>query len=133
MGKYKLLITSSVKKQKSSIICIILLMLMVGLCMFSSVILISSGKKDISGEMDRLGFGDFTAWVSGFDEQLSDEIRIIPEVERVDVQPLVFAGYEIAGSYSDNEGQLIVYDGTVSYKFISEDGREEKIPEIKSG
>lgn len=133
MKKYKLLITSSVKKQKSSIICILLLMLMVGLCMFSSVILITSGEKSVSGEMDRLGFGDFTTWVSGFDEQLSDEIRLIPEVEQVEVQPLVFAGYEIAGSYSDNEGQLIVYDGTVPYKFISEDGSEEKIPEIKSG
>lgn len=133
MGKYKILVRSSVKKQKSSLICIFLLMFMVGLCLFSSVILADSGRKSVSAEMDRLGFGDFTAWINGNEEQLKDEIEHLSEVERLEIQPLIFAGYEINGSYSDNEGQLIVYDGKVPYRFIDEDGNRQNISSIGRG
>ena len=133
MGKYKILLIASLKKQKGSIAGIILLLFIISLCLFTSLILSDSGKETVSAEMDRLGFGDFTAWVNGGEEQLKEEIALLSEVDRVEVQPLIFAGYEIAGDYSDNEGQLIVYDGTVPYQFISGDGSTDDIDAVEPG
>ncbi len=57
----------------------------------------------------------------------------MPDVDHVLRQPLIFAGYEINGSYSDNEGQLLVYDGSVPYRFLTANGEELPIPEIIPG
>ena len=37
-------------------------------------------------------------------------------------QPLIFSGYEVNGSYSDNEGQLLYPDGSVPYRLTDESG-----------
>jgi len=133
MEKYRLLLLGTFKKQKGGVFGILLLMLLTTLCMFSSVTLLTSGSAAISGEMDRLGFGIFTVWVNGNEETLAGEIESISDVEKVTVQPLIFSGYQIGGQYSDNEGQLIVYDGKIPYRFIDEHGNETNIPVIRPG
>ncbi len=133
MGKYRILLPATLKKQKGSIPGIVLLMLLTALCMFTSVTLLASGEGSVSAEMDRLGFGSFTAWVNGGGETLKSQMEALPDVEKVTVQPLIFSGYQINGAYSDNEGQLIVYDGSVPYRFIDEHGREIETPVIHPG
>ena len=133
MGKYKLLLRSAVKKQKSTLIGIFLLVFMLSLCLFSALTVYMSGTKSVREEMDRLGFGDFTAWVSGQPENLSETISALWDVDRVTAQPLIFTGYAIKGSHSDNEGQLLTPDGTVPYHFIDEDGKRLESVEIKPG
>ncbi|MDD3920339.1 MAG: FtsX-like permease family protein [Eubacteriales bacterium] len=133
MEKYRLLLNASFKKQKNGMIGILILLFILSLCLFSSVALFVSGERSVSSEMDRLGFGDFTAWVNDNAETLQTEIVALPEVESVRIQPLIFSGYEAGGRYSDNEGQLIVYDGAVPYRFISGDGKEIAVPKMQEG
>lgn len=117
------------KKQKRSIRGIFLLVAVLSLCLFSSLTLYVSGRQSVKAEMERLGFGDLTIWVSGSGEGLREEIEKLPDVDRVINQPLLFAGYEINGGYSDNEGQLLFYDGSIPYRFINREGRELSGPE----
>jgi len=133
MGKYRILLPAALRRQKGSILGILLLMLLTAVCMFTSVTLLASGGSSVSAEMDRLGFGSFTAWVNGGEQSLKSEIEALPDVEKVTVQPLIYSGYEINGRYSDNEGQLIVYDGSVPYRFIDGHGREIDTPVIRPG
>ncbi len=133
MGKYRMLLKAAVKKQKGSIIGIFLLMFVLALCLFSALTVYISGMDSVENEMNRLGFGDFTVWVSRQPDRLPTEIENLPDVDHVLTQPLIFAGYEINGSYSDNEGQLIVYDGSVPYRFLTAEGEELPTPEIKPG
>ena len=128
-----MLLRAAIKKQKGSIAGIFLLVFVLALCLFSAITVYISGINSVDREMQRLGFGDFTIWTSGQPERLQSEIESLPDVERVLCQPLIFAGYEINGSYSDNEGQLLIYDGSVPYRFLSADGTGQPIPEIKPG
>ena len=133
MSKYRILLKAAIKKQKGSIIGIFLLVFVLALCLFSALTVYISGVDSIECEMNRLGFGDFTVWVSGQPKGLKSEVENVPDVDYVLAQPLIFAGYEINGSYSDNEGQLLVYDTSVPYRFLTADGEELPIPEIVPG
>lgn len=42
-------------------------------------------------------------------------------------------GYEINGQYSDDEGQLLLADGAVPYRFVTEQGEKMETPEIQPG
>ena len=133
MGKYRMLLKAAIKRQKGTVMGIFLLMFVLALCLFSALILYISGTDSVESEMRRLGFGDFTIWVSGQPEGLEAELEGVPGVEHVLSQPLIFVDYEINGSYSDNEGQLLTYDDSVPYLFMSADGRLQPIPEILPG
>ena len=133
MEKYRMLLKAAVRKQKGGVIGIFLLMFVLSLCLFSALTLYVSGINSVESEMHRLGFGDFTIWVSGQPEELETELESVPGVDHVLIQPLIFVDYEINGSYSDNEGQLLIYDGSVPYHFLSADGTEKSVPEIMPG
>ena len=133
MRKYRMLLKAAIKNQKGSIAGIFLLMFVLAICLFSAITVYLSGIHSVENEMRRLGFGDFTIWTDGQPERLITEIESLPDVDKVLCQPLIFASYEINGSYSDNEGQILVYDGSVPYRFLSADGVEQPIPEIMPG
>ena len=133
MGKFRMLLKVAGKKQKGSMIGIFLLVFVLALCLFSALTVYISGINSVESEMQRLGFGDFTIWTSGQPKALEAEIEGVPDVDHVLGQPLIFAGYEINDSYSDNEGQLIVYDGSVPYRFLTAEGEEVPKPEILPG
>lgn len=133
MKQTRMLIHAALKKQKAGVIGAFLLMLLIALSLFSSLTLLTSGGQTIDSEMARLGFGDFTVWVSDQPDTLEGELKALPDVGSVTVQPLIFSGYKIAGRYSDNEGQLIVYDGVVPYQFITADGKAAQTPVIEQG
>lgn len=133
MRALKLLLKATAKKQRGNILSIFLLVLILSLCLFSSLTLYTSGTASVETEMRRLGFGDYTVWTENAPEDLDAELRTLPEVESAIEQPLIFAGYEINGDYSDNEGQLLVYDGVIPYRFITENGAEVIVPEIRQG
>ncbi len=124
---------AAMRKQAGSIAGLFFMIFLSILCVLMAITLYTSGTRSVSEEMERLGFGNFTAWVSGIKDETVSEIEGLPDVDRVGVQPLIFAGYEIKGRYSDNDGQLIVYDGKVPYHFISEDGTAVPEPEIEEG
>ena len=133
MEKLLLLLRSALKKQVGSLIGIFVLILLVSVSLFASVTLLTSGNNDVSSEMQRLGYGTYTAWVNGNEYNLQAEIENLSDVDKVTVQPLIFAGYEINGSFSDNEGQLIVYDKTTLYKFLNSEYEYVNVNEVQRG
>lgn len=83
-----------------------------------------NSSRYVNSEMDRLGYGDITAWVSGLSDtaSLAEEITTLDEVDSVGVQSLIFSDYEIGDQESDSEGQLITYDPEhYPYKFFADD------------
>lgn len=133
MVKTRILLRAAFRKQKGTFIGIALLMLLVSVGLFTSITLITSGSNSVAAEMERLGYGTFTAWVNGHAEELRTEIEALPDTDKVIVQPLVFAGYHLGGKYSDNEGQLIVYDGSVLYRFVDDEGKQIHIGTVLPG
>ena len=83
MGKYRMLLRAAVKKQKGSILEIFLLVLVLALCLISALTVYISGTGSVARAMRRLGFGDFTVWVSGQPETLKEEIEAVPDVDHV--------------------------------------------------
>ncbi|MDE5938634.1 MAG: ABC transporter permease [Lachnospiraceae bacterium] len=133
MGKYQMLLGAAWKRQRFSVCALFLMIAAAALCLFSAVTLYTSGRADVEAQMDRLGFGDFTVWVSGQPERLLAQIEQIDDVERVALQEIIFAGYEVNGMHSDNEGQLIADDGTIPYRFINRNGESMNPSEISVG
>ncbi|MCM1183055.1 MAG: hypothetical protein NC337_06760 [Roseburia sp.] len=133
MSKYKMLLRAAWKRQKFSVLALFLMITISALCLFSAITLYVSGTEDVERKMDRLGFGDFTVWVSGQPERLLAEIEQAPDVESVMLQDIVYAGYEVNGHHSDNEGQLTVYDDRVPYRFTDRNGKVIEIAEIPEG
>lgn len=129
----KLLFKAIGRRQRGSIACVVILLFLVALSGFSSLTLWLSGERTLSAEMDRLGFGELTVWVNANKAALREELLSHPDVADVGVQPLIFAGYRAGGTYSDNEGQLIVYDGGVPYRFIDADGGEISVKQVEAG
>ncbi|MCM1126183.1 MAG: hypothetical protein NC429_06885 [Lachnospiraceae bacterium] len=133
MSKYKMLLRAAWKRQKFSVLALFLMITISALCLFSAITLYVSGMADVEQKMERLGFGDFTVWVSAQPERLLAEIEQIPDVESAVLQDIVYAGYEVNGNHSDNEGQLTAYDGGISYRFIDRNGEVTDVSEISQG
>lgn len=133
MGKYKMLLGAAWKRQKFSVCALFVMIAAASLCLFSAITLYTSGKTTVEEKMDRLGFGDFTVWVSGQPERLLAEIEQTEDVESVVQQELIFAGYEVNGNHSDNEGQLLSDDGTIPYRFIDRNGEAVNLSDIPAG
>lgn len=120
-------------RQKFSASVIFLLLFLASLSMFTAVTVFHSGTDTVEREMERLGFGDLTVWTTDQPDTLLEEIQRTAQPETVTKQDIIYAGYEVNGFYSDNEGQLLVYDGTVPYRFIERNGTDRELPVIGQG
>ena len=128
-----MLLGAAWKRQKFSVCAIFLMIAIAALSLFTAITLYTSGTASVEDKMDRLGFGDFTVWVSAQPERLLAEIAQTADVESAIQQEIIFAGYEVNGNHSDNEGQLIADDGTIPYHFIDRSGESVNLSEIPVG
>lgn len=105
------LVRAAIRKQKRSLMGLMILVLVTTLSLSLAVTVYCNSSTVIGSQMQRLGYGTLTAWVSGCENitALAQELEGQDAVETVRVQPLVFAGYLINGSHSDNDGELIAY------------------------
>lgn len=118
------LLKAGIKRQKSSIAGVFILVFAVSLTLVMGLSVYINSGSYVSQEMLRLGYGDMTAWVSNVDNlnQLTGEIDSLSDVEKVEPQTVIFAGYTINGISSDNDGQLLMYDyERYPYKFLNND------------
>ncbi len=116
------LLKAGIKRQRSSIAGVFILIFAVSLTLVMALSVYINSGSYVSEEMLRLGYGDMTAWVSNVDNlnQLTEEIDNISEVEKVEPQSVIVAGYTINGVNSDNDGQLLMYDSErYPYKFLN--------------
>ncbi|KIR03672.1 hypothetical protein P261_02487 [Lachnospiraceae bacterium TWA4] len=92
----------------------------------------TNSHKYISDEQTRIGYGDLSLWVSNVPEdvEIESEIENLPEIKQVTSQRIIYTNYEANGVESDSEGQLIVFDSTVPYRFFDATLRDyEDAPE----
>ncbi len=120
----KTLLKANIKRHKGSLAGIFILMLLVAAVLGTVLTVWSNSGKYIQNEMQRAGFGELTAWISGVPdtEMLIDSIQSLSEIDRVQAQLLIYANYTANGQESDSEGQLITYIQQENrYRFLAED------------
>lgn len=134
----KTLLKSNIKSHRGTVLGVFVLILLVSLSLGTVLTVWLNSGRYADSEMDRLGYGDITVWVSGLPDAapLAEEISALDEVDSVGVQSLIFSEYEIGDQESDSEGQLITYDPErYPYKFFADDlsGYREAPAEIAQG
>lgn len=132
------LLKANIKRHKGSLIGILLLTFFVAVALGTVLTVWTNSGSYIQSEIERAGFGELTAWVSGIPEHidLSGSISSLPEIDRVETQRLIYANYTINGQESDSEGQLITYmPNEHRYKFFANDlsGHAEQPNHIAQG
>lgn len=136
--KYLTLLKANLKRRGGGFFGIFILTLFVSAAVGTVLTILNNSEKYIENEMERAGFGELTAWVSGVENlsELTDSIENLSEVTGVDVQNLVFSNYTVNAQESDSEGQLITFSPTENrYKFFADDLSGYKNPpdEISRG
>lgn len=119
----KTLLRANLKSHKGTAAGSFFLLLLVGISLCATLTVWRNAGNYVRGEMERLGYGDLTAWVSGLEDVsvLAEEIAALEEVDSVGIQSLLFSEYEVGEQESDSEGQLITYNPEqYSYKFFNE-------------
>lgn len=107
----RILLLAGIKKQKGSLAGILFLMILAILSLTIAVTIYVNAGRYVSREMERVGYGDLTVWVSGYEdlEALQSEITSMQEIDQVQAQPLIFADYDVNDIHSDNEGELLAF------------------------
>lgn len=113
MSEHQILIRAGIKKHKGSLLGIGILLFLTALSLTAVLMTAFVGNRYIREEMERLGFGDLTAWASNVPDAdfLTESIRGQEGVEAAETQRLIFSEYEANGMESDSEGQLIPWTG----------------------
>lgn len=122
--EYVTLIRANLKKHKGTLAGIFLLMLLVAAALGTVLSVWTNSGAYIEKEMQRAGFGELTAWVSGIDDisLLTEDIEALSEVDRTETQGVIFSNYTANGQESDSEGQLITYSSSENrYRFFNDD------------
>lgn len=134
----RIICRAGIKKHIGSLFGIAILLFLAALSFAAVLTVYLGGGNYIRQEMQRTGFGNLTAWVSDVPDMgvLTDSIATQEEIEKTEVQNLIFSEYEANGVESDSEGQLIPLTGREeNYHFFLDDlsGYRESPKEIASG
>lgn len=110
--EYITVLKANLKRYKGSLIGVFILILVITVSMATVMSFWKNSNSYMQTEMNRMGFGDITAWVSDVSdvEELSRDISNLWDVEQIGIQNIVYSDYSIAEEQSDSEGQLITYD-----------------------
>ena len=147
-----ILLKANLRRHRGSMAGIGALFLMISAALGTVLTVWVNSQTYIREEIERAGFGDLTAWVSGIPEtadsaedmaalpkdmaDLAEDIGALPDIERVETQSLIFSNYEINGQESDSEGQLITFLPEENrYRFFTDDlsAYTQDMPHIASG
>ena len=113
----KTLWLAGLKRHRGTLIGLFALCLTAMLCLLTALAVALNGSVYERAEMERLGYGSTTVWISGCDN--AAELAL----EGTVLQPLIFVGYKANGTHSDDEGQLLCYDSERwPYQLINENG-----------
>lgn len=136
--KYKTLVRAGMRRHKGSLSGIFILMLLVSFVLITVLMVWSNSKTYVHSELDRMRFGDLTAWVSEVPdmEHVEEELQELEIIEQIETQEMIYTSYELNGEESDSEGQMIPYEPDEGrYRFFDAalDGYLETAPVIRPG
>lgn len=119
----RILLRAGMKRHKGSLIGIFILILMVSAALSTVLAIGTNGTAYIQAEMNRIGYGDVTAWVSDVPDLgiLKESISRLNEVGHVEDQRVIYTNYEVNNQESDSEGQFIPYESERQYRFFREE------------
>ena len=134
----RIICRAGIRRHKKSLLGIAVLLFLVALSLSTVLTVYIGGGEYIREEIQRAGFGNLTAWVSGVPdmEALRDSIKTQEGIESIKIQNLIFSEYEANGIESDSEGQLIPWNpGEETYHFFQDDltGYKDLPEEIAPG
>ena len=120
--EFGVLLKAGLKRHKSGLLGIFVLIFLVSLSLGTVLTVWQNAQRHVTKELERVGYGQVTAWASGMDDSqvLADQIAALEEVSFVESQQVIFTNYEVDGQESDSEGQLIVYTPG-RYRFFKDD------------
>lgn len=119
-----IIVKAGIKKHHRSLLGIVILLFLAVLSLTTVFTIYFGGGNYIRSEIQRAGFGNLTAWVSDAAdlEALTASMQQLEEIERTEVQKLIFSEYEANGVKSDSEGQLLPWsEGAEKYRFFRND------------
>ena len=110
--EYTTVLKANLKRYKGSLIGVFVLIFIITVSLATVMSVWKNSNSYMQTEINRMGFGDITAWVSDVSdvEALSSDINNLWDVEQIGIQNLIYSDYSIDGVQSDSEGQLITYD-----------------------
>ncbi len=117
---YATLLRTNWRRHRGGLIGIFILVAVICLSMALVLALWANSGRYVRREMERLGYGDLTVWVSGVPDldALEREVSAATDVEQTSVQRLIYSDYELNGQESDSQGQLIAFD-RLPYRFFN--------------
>ncbi len=116
------IIKANLKKYRNSLFGLFILVGLVSMAVSTVMTLWINSNRYIESEIQRVGFGDITVWVSNIEDIsiIKEDIDSLDEIESVQTQKILFANYEINSHQSDSEGQLILYNkAEADYRFYN--------------
>lgn len=115
---------AGIKRHKGTLLGIAILLFLAALSLTTVLTVYLGGGDYIRKEMERSGFGDLTAWVSGVPdmESLTDSMESQEGIEGTEVQNLIFSEYEANSVESDSEGQLLPWNSRTGRYHFFQDG-----------
>ena len=121
--EFSVLILKGIKKHIGTLIAICILLSLIFFSLATAITIYQNAGGYVEREQERLGYGDITTWVSNVNDisNLLLEISKVPDVEKANAQEVIFSGYSINGTHSDNEGQLLKYNNDYSYYILEND------------
>ncbi len=122
--EYRTLLKANLKKHKGGLTGVFILMLLVAASLGTVLSVWTNSGAYIRNEMQRAGFGELTAWVSGVPDtkQLIGDIESLEAVDRIETQTVIFSNYTANEQESDSEGQLITFASEENrYRFFTDD------------
>lgn len=120
--EFGVLLKAGLKRHKSGLLGIFVLVFLVSLSLGTVLTVWQNARSYVTGELERVGYGQVTVWASGMDDPqvLADRIAALDEVTAVESRQVIFTNYEFDSQESDSEGQLIVYTPGL-YRFFTDD------------
>lgn len=110
--KYLTLLKGNIRQQRGGFIGITVLIFIISTMLCAVLAVWKNGASYESGELDRVGYGDVTAWVlalPGLDD-MAAQLNALDETEKVERQQTMFVKYIVNGEEVSTTGQVILYD-----------------------
>lgn len=136
--KYLNLLRADMKSQKGSLIGIFLLVLIITVSLCAVIAVWGNSNAYEREQMDRVGYGDITYWLSGISDQekLAGQVEELDEVDRVEVEDIIIFTRYYVGESVGVDGSLHLLDAADGRHHIFQDdlkGLLEKPGELQDG
>lgn len=122
--KYLTLLKGNIRHQRGGFIGITILIFIISTMLCAVLAVVKNGASYESEQLDRVGYGDVTAWVlalPGLDD-MAGQLEALDETAKVERQKVFYVKYIVKGEEVSTTGQVIAYEPEhYDYRLYEED------------